>query len=156
MSLSFGGWRLKVWNWNKSALESSERSTCCWFTCQIATWTRVTLGFKSLNCFKTFAQSGESRHPHIKSHQQGRTNSALITFIYLNGRGRQTLFIWAASLLSPKEGISEKPGIRSFLALQKHPEASLIIVLYRPLCGSSSTQKTRKNSFYNIHIYKYI
>lgn len=69
----------------------------------------------------------------------------------------EKLLTWAASLfLSKKKGIIEKPGTGSFLALQKHLEALLFITSSIALCGWSSTQKTRKNSIYNIHIYKYI
>lgn len=44
----------------------------------------------------------------------------------------------------------------SFLILQKHLEAHSLISSSIALCGCSSTQETRKNSIYNIHMYKYI
>lgn len=56
--------------------------------------------------------------------------------------------------LESKEGIYENQ--EPDLALQKHPEAYSHISSSLALRGWSPTQKTRKNSIYNIHIYKYI
>lgn len=88
--------------------------------------------------------------------REGETFFAFITFNLKGEVGRRVIYWAAFFFLSRREGRNEKPGTRSFLALQKHLEAHSLASSSIALCGWSSTQKTRKNSIYNIHIYKYI